>query len=149
MEIYQNCLIFNDHAWDDVTDPDGKEDNVVLLEHGKPLIFGKNHDKGIRLNGLVPEVVSLGDGVTEADLLVHDESAPLPNLAYALSRMERPDYPIPLGVFRSVEKPTYAEMVVGQVEEAKRALGKGDLRKLYRATDTWEVSANGRNGHRA
>jgi 2-oxoglutarate ferredoxin oxidoreductase subunit beta len=149
VEIYQNCLIYNGHAWDHVTEPDVKDDNTLILEDGQPMVFGKNRDKGIRLNGLQPEVVSLGEGVTEADLLVHNESAPGPNLASILSRMEPPKFPVPLGVFRSIEKPTYADLLLGQVEEAMDKRGVGDLSALYRAADTWTVtdaSANGGNG---
>ena len=75
---------------------------MLVLEHGKPMIFGKDRDKGIRLNGLHPEVVTIGEnGVTEADLLVHDAEADDPYLAYMLSRMWYPDYPVPVGVLRS------------------------------------------------
>jgi 2-oxoglutarate ferredoxin oxidoreductase subunit beta len=147
VEIYQNCLIFNPEAWDHVTDADVKEDNTLLLEQGKPMIFGKKRDKGIRLNGLKPEVVPLGNGITEEDLLVHDEQGEPPNLAYILSRMEPPAFPVPLGVFRCVEKPTYADLLIGQVEQAVRQRGDGDLSKLYRNADTWVVGDNnGGNG---
>jgi 2-oxoglutarate ferredoxin oxidoreductase subunit beta len=148
VEIYQNCLIFNPEAWDHVTDADVKEENILLLEHGKPMIFGKKRDKGIRLNGLTPEVVTLGEGITEEDLLVHDEYAELPSLAYILSRMEPPAFPVPLGVFRAVQKPTYADLLVGQVEKAVQHRGEGDLSKLYRDADTWVVGdgSNGSNG---
>jgi 2-oxoglutarate/2-oxoacid ferredoxin oxidoreductase subunit beta len=147
IEIYQNCLIFNPEAWDHVTDADVKEENTLLLEHGKPMIFGKKRDKGIRLNGLKPEVVPLGNGIAEEDLLVHDEQAEPPNLAYILSRMEPPAFPVPLGVFRCVEKPTYAGLMIGQVEQAVRQRGEGDLARLYRNADTWVVSDNnGGNG---
>jgi 2-oxoglutarate ferredoxin oxidoreductase subunit beta len=154
-EIYQNCIIFNKSAWDHVTDQEVREDNVLFLKHGEPMIFGKNLDKGIRLNGLKPEVVQLGDGITEADLLVHDAHAEDPTLAWMLSRMEPPYFPVPLGVFRSVRKPTYAELALKQNEEALRRRGPGDLRKLYMDSDTWEVTGepalaaaqNGSNGH--
>ena len=75
VEVYQNCNIFNDGAFRDFTDQEVREDRMLDLEHGKPLIFGKDRDKGIRLNGLDPEVVELGNGITEDDLLVHDEQA--------------------------------------------------------------------------
>jgi 2-oxoglutarate ferredoxin oxidoreductase subunit beta len=140
VEIYQNCLIFNGDAWDHVTETDVRDDNVLLLEDGKPMVFGKNRDKGIRLNGLQPEVVHLGDGVTEADLLVHNERAPGPNLASILSRIEPPGFPVPLGVFRSIEKPTYADLLLGQVQQAIDRRGAGDLSALYRSTDTWTVT---------
>ncbi len=141
VEIYQNCIIFNDHAWDHVTDNSVKEDNLLFLEHGQPMIFGKNRDKGIRLVGLRPEVVALGDGITEADLLVHDAYAEDATLAWILSRMEPPHFPVPVGVFRSVKKPTYAELIGQQLQAARAKRGPGDLTKLYHDADTWVVEA--------
>ncbi|MBI3909494.1 MAG: 2-oxoacid:ferredoxin oxidoreductase subunit beta [Armatimonadetes bacterium] len=140
VEICQTCIVFNPHEWDYVTDADVKDDSTLMLEHGQPMIFGKNHDKGIRLNGLKPEVVSLGSGVTEANLLVHDEFAEDPTLAHLLSRMGPPNFPTPVGIFRCVEKPTYSELMLGQVEEMTRQRGAGDLVKLYRQADIWVVN---------
>jgi len=105
VEVYQNCIVFYDGAFQYAQDKATRADSTLELEHGKPMIFGANRDKGIRLNGMEPEVVTLGNGVTEADLLVHDESAKEPSLAYLLSRMRQPDFPEPIGVFRCVEKP--------------------------------------------
>ena len=93
VEVYQNCNVFNDGAFKHTTDRDTKADNVVELEHGKPLIFGKNREKGIRLNGMEPEIVELGKNIKEDDLLFHDEQAPEPSLAYLLSRMRHPSSP--------------------------------------------------------
>jgi len=140
VEIYQNCVIFNDNAWEYTTNAEVKDENVLVLEHGKPMIFGKNRDKGIRLNGLDPEIVSL-DQAAPGDLLAHNEFAAEPSLAYLLSRMRHPQFPEPIGVLRSIEKPTYAELLLGQIEQAMQTKGKGDLRKLYYADDTWEVTA--------
>jgi 2-oxoglutarate ferredoxin oxidoreductase subunit beta len=153
VEIYQNCIIFNKNAWDHVTEVGLKEENVLFLEHGQPMVFGKHRDKGIRLNGLKPEVVALGDGVTEADLLVHDAHTPDPTPAWMLSRMEPPHFPVPIGVYRAIQKPTYADLVLKQNEEARVKRGPGDLRKLFGDADTWEVTGplaaagvNGANG---
>ncbi|MBI3461574.1 MAG: 2-oxoacid:ferredoxin oxidoreductase subunit beta, partial [Planctomycetes bacterium] len=99
VEVYQDCNVFNHGAFDYSIDKTIKDDHTLYLEHGKPLIFGKNHDKGIRLNGLEPEIVDLTKGVSEDDLLFHDEKAPEPSLAYLLSRMTHPQFPEPLGVF--------------------------------------------------
>jgi len=140
VEIYQNCIIFNQHAWEHVTDAQVRDDNVLYLEHGKPMVFGKNRDKGIRLVGLTPEVVALGDGITEDDLLVHDAHAEDPTLAWMLSRMEPPHFPVPIGIFRSIQKPTYADMLLKQGEAARAKRGAGDLRKLFRDADTWEIT---------
>ena len=108
VEVYQNCNVFNDGAYTYATDRATKSDTVLELEHGKPLIFGKNRDKGIRLNGMDPEVVELGKGISEDDLLFHDEKATEPSLAYLLSRMTHPEFPEPIGVFRAVDHPRLA-----------------------------------------
>jgi 2-oxoglutarate ferredoxin oxidoreductase subunit beta len=141
VEIYQNCIIYNHQAWDHVTDVDIREDHLLYLEHGKPMVFGKNRDRGIRLNGLQPEVVLLGGEITEDDLLVHDAHAENPTLAWMLSRMEPPHFPVPIGVFRAVEKPTYAELMHQQIRTARARRGPGDLSQLYRDADTWEIQA--------
>ena len=139
VEIYQNCNIFNDGAWSHVTEADTKDDNTLILEDGQPMIFGKDRNKGIRLNGLVPEVVSLEDGVGEEALLVHDESYDSPALGYLLSRLEYPRYPLPFGIFRRVERPTYEEQLMTQYEQAVADRGKGDLATLFHSGDTWIV----------
>jgi 2-oxoglutarate ferredoxin oxidoreductase subunit beta len=140
IEVYQNCNVFNDGAWDYAKDRDTKADTTLELEHGKPLIFGKDRDKGIRLNGLEPEVVQLGKGITEDDLLFHDEKAPEPSLAYLLSRMRYEDgFPEPIGVFRSVDAPRYDELVNDQITLATKEQGPGDLDRLYGSGETWTV----------
>jgi 2-oxoglutarate/2-oxoacid ferredoxin oxidoreductase subunit beta len=140
VEIYQNCNIFNDGAFKDFTERSIRDDRVLVLEHGKPMIFGKNHEKGIRLNGLTPEVVIIGEnGITEADLLVHDETAEEPTLAYLLSRMNFPEFPVPIGVFRRVEQRTYDELVTEQVQSAIKRSGPGNLDKLLNSGDTWVI----------
>src|SRR4051812_37860962 len=141
VEVYQNCNVFNDGAWAYAKERETKADTTLELVHGKPLIFGKNRDKGIRLNGMDPEVVELGKGISEDDLLFHDEKAPEPSLAYLLSRMRYEDgYPEPIGVFRCVERPQYDTMINEQVEQAINERGKGDLDKLFRSGDTWDVA---------
>jgi 2-oxoglutarate ferredoxin oxidoreductase subunit beta len=140
VEVYQNCNVFNDKAWDYATDRDTKADNVLELEHGKPLIFGKNRDKGIRLHGLDPEVVELGKGISEDDLLFHDEKAPEPSLAYLLSRLRHEDgFPEPIGVFRAVDGPLYDVELNKQVDQAREKKGPGDLDKLFNSGETWQV----------
>lgn len=147
VEIFQNCLIFNDGTWAPVSEKDVKDDNRVLLEHGQPLIFGKNRDKGVRLNrSLQPEVVSLSE-VDPSELLVHDQYNDNSALAYMLSRMAYPQYPVPIGIFREVNRPVYEEAVLGQVEQARRARGVGTLRDLYSADETWTVGEPATNGH--
>ena len=137
VEIAQNCIIFNDGAWSHLTDPDSRLENVLYLEHGQPMRFGRQGEKGIRLNGLKPEVVSVAE-VGEEALLVHDEQAAEPTLAYLLSRMGPPDFPTPVGVFRAVDKPVYSGQLLAQVHEAQ-ARAAPDLDALYRQGETWEV----------
>lgn len=140
LEIYQNCVIFNDEAFKEVTDRAVREETTILLEHGKPLIFGKNREKGIRLNGLELEVVTLGNGYTEKDLLVHDEKTADPSYAFLLSRMELPKFPIPIGVFRAVERPSYDHLLEEQIRQSTKAMGKGSLEKLLNSGETWTVT---------
>lgn len=136
VEVYQNCVIFNPTEWEGLDDRRTRDENILYLEHGKPMIFGKNRDKGIRLNGFNPEIVTLGNGISEADLLVHDASST--ELGYILSSME---HPVPMGVFRRVEgRETYTDGLMGQITEAQAKRGKGDLDQLYRAADLWTVS---------
>ncbi len=138
VEVLQNCNIFNDGAHREFTDREVRQDRMLVLEHGQPMIFGKDRDKGLRLNGHRPEVVTLGkDGITEADLLVHDESDPL--IAFMLSRIYWPEFPVPVGVIRDVQRPTHDELLTAQREEAIAKRGRGDLRALLHAGETWTV----------
>jgi len=141
VEVYQNCNIFNDHAFDMFTERGVRNDAMVEIEHGKPLVFGKEHNRGIRMRNsdMHLEVVELGNGATEADLIVHDEKAPDSYLAYMLARMEYPDYPVPIGVFRDVTKATYEDMLSDQIRMATEKKGPGDLEKLINAGDTWII----------
>lgn len=139
VEVYQNCNVFNDGAFDYATDRNTKADTTLELEHGKPLIFGKNRDKGIRLNGMEPEIVELGKGVSVDDLLFHDEKAAEPSLAYLLSRMRYPDFPEPIGVFRAVDRPRYDEELNKQIETARQNRGEGDLEELLNSGETWVI----------
>jgi 2-oxoglutarate/2-oxoacid ferredoxin oxidoreductase subunit beta len=140
VEIYQNCNIFNDAAFDDFVARDVRADRMVQLEHGKPLIFGKDRSKGIRLHGVHPEVVTIGqDGVAESDLLVHDETAHEPTLAYVLSRMNFPDYPVPTGVFYRADRPRLEEIVEQQGIQATARFGAGSIDRLLNSGSTWTV----------
>jgi 2-oxoglutarate ferredoxin oxidoreductase subunit beta len=138
VEIYQNCNIFNDQAFEYATGKGTKDDTTIYLEHNRPLVFGKEHNKGVRLNGMDPEIVALGDGVTEDDLLFHDEKQAEPSLAYLLSRMHYPDFPEPMGVFRCVERPTYEDLVMDQIHEARKER-PGRLEDLFDEGETWVV----------
>jgi 2-oxoglutarate/2-oxoacid ferredoxin oxidoreductase subunit beta len=139
VEIYQNCVIFNDDAFAYLTDKDVREDNTLYLEHGKPMIFGKERNKGVRLNGLTPEVVSLSD-VGPDDLLHHDEKNADPTLAFLLSRLRYPEAPEPMGIFRAVQAPTYDAAVHSQIEAAIARGGRGDVQEFLAGPDTWKVT---------
>jgi 2-oxoglutarate ferredoxin oxidoreductase subunit beta len=136
IEILQNCNIFNDGAFNDVSDKAIKAEHQLILEDGKPLIFGKNRDKGIRMNGMRPEVVKLGAEFSEKDLVVHDET----NFASAfmLANFE-PPMPTPVGVFYAVTRPTFDGAMNQQLSDAKVKMGAGDLKALMRRGDTWTV----------
>ncbi len=138
VEIYQNCVVFNPTAWDHTTNREVKDDNTLYLEDGKPLIYGKDLDKGLRMNGLQPEVVSLNE-VDESELIVHRESEDNPHYAYMLSRMEGPDMPLPFGVLRSISRPAYDDLLLDQVEQAVGLKGEGNLDDLFKSGDTWTV----------
>jgi 2-oxoglutarate ferredoxin oxidoreductase subunit beta len=140
VEVLQNCNIFNDGAWENLTNKSLRDEHTITLEHGQPLIFGKERDKGIRRRGLELEVVTLGDGVSEDDLVVHDERNPNPAYAFLLSRMDaEPGFPTPIGVFRSVDAPRFETAVAEQLRGVTEKKGPGELGALLRAGDTWEV----------
>ncbi len=140
LEVYQNCNIFNDHAFDDFKEKAVKDERMLELVHGKPMTFAKG-TKGIRLNGFTPEVVEIGEGsrFTEDDLLVHDEGLHNTTLATLLTRMQYPEMPVAVGVFRAIDRPTYDEMLAGQIEKARKRTGPGDLHKLIYSGDVWTV----------
>jgi len=140
VEVLQNCNIFNDGAWETLTHKDNRDDHTIALEHGQPMVFGKNRDKGIRLKGLDLEIVELGNGVTEKDLLVHDEHHENPIYAFALAEMDRrPGFPTPIGVLRAVDAPRYEDLMAAQIERATAKKGPGSLADLLRTGDVWKV----------
>ena len=139
IEVYQDCAVYNHEAFSYLTDRQTRDDNILFLEHNKPMIFGSQRDKGIMRVGFDIKVVQLGDGISEADLLVHDEHCDSPVLAFQLSRMHYPDYPTPLGVFRDVEKPVYEEMMFEQIRSMTEKLGRGTLEKLFNSGEVWTV----------
>jgi 2-oxoglutarate ferredoxin oxidoreductase subunit beta len=140
VEVYQNCNIFNDGAFEFMTPKQIRDDHQVVLQHGEPMVFGKNHDKGIRLRGLELDVVNLADGSAKReDLLVHDAHRPDPSLAFLLSRLQPPEFPTPIGIFRSVEEPTFETGMHDQVSAVTSQKGEGTLQDLLYAGDTWVV----------
>jgi 2-oxoglutarate ferredoxin oxidoreductase subunit beta len=139
IEIYQNCNIFNDGAFENLTNKATKADNVLVLKHGEPMIFGKERDKGIKLDGFKPVVVSLKDpNVSVNDVLVHNEKSR--ELAFILSELtEYPNYPTPIGIFLDISRPTYEDEMKRQIEKAVEKRGKGELDKLLFSGNTWEI----------
>lgn len=140
IEILQNCVVFNDKVHAPITARELRDEHQLWLEDGKPMIFGKDKNKGIVMNGFEPKVVTIGEnGITEKDILVHDAKAQHPFLALMLSRMTLPQFPVPMGIFRQVEEPTYEDQVNHQIREVTEKKGKGDLQKLVTGRDTWKV----------
>jgi 2-oxoglutarate ferredoxin oxidoreductase subunit beta len=140
VQIYQNCNIFNDGAFNSFREKAQRPDNTLLLEHGKPLIFGKDSDRGIRIGkGYRPEVVRLGNGIEEDDLLVHDEQGSLGYLAMLSELESLPDFPVPIGVFCRTEAPTFDAEMRAQIEEITERKGKGDLAQVLASGNTWVI----------
>ena len=140
VEVYQNCNVFNDGAMAYAQEKKQRPDNVIELEHGKPLVFGAKGEKGVRLVGNHLEVVKTAD-VPLDDLMIHDEKEPNPAIHMMLARMKYPEMPEPIGVLRAVEGvPTYDDQINGQVSQAVEARGEGSLDDLFNAGDTWEVA---------
>ncbi len=142
LEIYQNCNIFNDGAFSLLTEKDTKEDHILYLEHDKPMVFGKDLDKGIKLDGAKPIIVDLTTGsFTKDDILVHDEFSAEPILAMILAHItDHPDFPTPIGVFRQIEKETFDGAIASQIDFITEKRGKGDLKKALFGANTWEVN---------
>ncbi|OGS01927.1 MAG: 2-oxoacid:ferredoxin oxidoreductase subunit beta [Elusimicrobia bacterium RIFCSPLOWO2_12_FULL_59_9] len=140
IEILQNCKVFNDGAFADITERSHREETTLTLSHGKPLVFGKEKNKGIRLRGYVPEIVEFEPGRAPPEILVHDEKHPDSSLAYLLSKLYTPKFPVPIGVFRDVERPTYEELMRQQIEAVKKSR-PADLQALIAGAETWQVPA--------
>jgi 2-oxoglutarate ferredoxin oxidoreductase subunit beta len=138
VEVYQNCNIFNDGAFDFMRGKEVREENTIMLEHGKPILFGANNEKGLRLRGTTPEVVNVAD-VGLDEILVHDAHREDPSQAFLLSRLGPPDFPTPVGILRSVEHPVFDRALHAQVQEVIARKGKGDLDELLHSGDTWTV----------
>ena len=140
IEIYQNCNIFNDGAFQYAADKNTRPDTTLELVHGEPMLFGADKQKGIRMSkSFQPEVVTVGEnGATLDDILVHDEQASNPGVAFMLSQMLQPDFPEPLGIFRAVEEPVFETSVEEQIESVK-AKKKPDLQSILAGPETWEI----------
>jgi 2-oxoglutarate ferredoxin oxidoreductase subunit beta len=141
VEIYQNCPIFNDGAFDALKDGDEKEQHIIRLEHGQPITFGRERENGVirAADGSI-QVAAVAE-VGLDNVLVHDAHAADPGLAFALSRLSNPDNldQTPMGIFRSIERPTYDTLLRDQVAKSK-ASGKADLAALIAGNDTWTIN---------
>jgi len=139
VEVYQNCNIFNDKAYANFTERKVRADRTVKLESGKPLIFGADHNRGLRLRGTNIDVIDLENKNDHKGLLVHDERDESRSHAFLLSELDYPDYPVPMGVFRAVSNPTYEGALEEQVEAACKRKGAGNLNKLFKSAETWTI----------
>ncbi|MDA1089446.1 MAG: 2-oxoacid:ferredoxin oxidoreductase subunit beta [Proteobacteria bacterium] len=140
VEIFQNCIVYNDGVFSQFTARDVADDSEILLEHGKPLIFGKERTLGLRVKpGLFElEVVTIGkDGVTEKDILIHDETNR--GLADMLARMEQPTFPVAIGVIYCLPSPSYEDGVKAHMIEAKKLGAGNDINALLRRGHTWTI----------
>ncbi len=140
VEIYQNCNVFNDGAFEGITAKANRDDMLIPLRHGEHIRFGANGEKGVCLdNQGRATIVDVAD-VGEDALLVHDETRPDPTLAFTLARLSTgPTMPTPIGVFRSVDRLEYTAEVADQLAAAEQQKGPGDLAALLRSGGTWEV----------
>jgi 2-oxoglutarate/2-oxoacid ferredoxin oxidoreductase subunit beta len=139
IEILQNCIIFADKAHFDVIGKEVKDDKMLVLKNGEPMVFGKNHEKGLRLNGTHLEVVEIGkNGITIDDILVHDQYEPDPGIHTMLSKLGG-EFPTVVGVIRSAMFPTYDDLVDEQIKYAKENTKIHNVDDLLNSGDTWEI----------
>jgi 2-oxoglutarate ferredoxin oxidoreductase subunit beta len=143
LEIYQNCNVFNDGAFEIFTEKGSKKEQTLFVEHGKPFVFGQNAEKGIKLDGFTPTIVSLEDGNSANDLWIHDEKD-LVKAGILARFFERPvegnsHLPRPFGVFYTNDRPCYEDGLNQQVTDAIAKRGNGDLQALLRGKETWEI----------
>ncbi|HIW09991.1 MAG TPA: 2-oxoacid:ferredoxin oxidoreductase subunit beta [Candidatus Rikenella faecigallinarum] len=140
VEILQNCVIFNDKAYDYFLNKEVREDMTIVLKHGEPMIFGKNRDKGLILDGLKLKVVKIGEnGITRSDILVHDAQEPNPGIHMMLVNMKAPDMPVALGVIRAVKDHTYDDQVRDQLISVRMRAKIFNMDQLLHSGETWEV----------
>jgi 2-oxoglutarate ferredoxin oxidoreductase subunit beta len=138
VEIYQNCNIFNDNAFEPMKDPEVRDDIMLRLEHGQPIVSASK--AVVRTAAGDIEVVPRAE-VSEDRILVHDAHRPDPSVAFALSRLDEPAFQhVPIGIFRQVDRPVYDVLMAEQLEEAVAQQGRGDLGDLLVGGDTWRIS---------
>lgn len=138
VETLQNCVIFNDGVHKQLSDRETRDDTTIVLKQGEPMIFGKDGDKGLKLDGLKLKVVKLGNGITEKDILVHDCEENIPGIHTMLANMRYPGYPVALGVIRCVSAPTYDISVKGQIAKVQKTSKIKNVDELMKTGSTWE-----------
>lgn len=140
IEVLQNCVIFNDAIHEKVAGKEVRDDRTIILKHGEPMVFGKDGDRGLILDGLKLRVVKLGEnGYDKNNILVHDAAEPNPGIHYMLANMRYPEYPVALGVIRSVPGPTYNEDVHNQIENLQKASKVKSVDDLLNSGSVWTV----------
>jgi 2-oxoglutarate ferredoxin oxidoreductase subunit beta len=140
VEVYQNCNVFNDGAFDTILNKDARPNMLIDLKHGEPIRFGADQEMGVMLTGEGQAVIVRVADVGDDKILVHDEHRPDPSLAFMLSRLaDHPTTPTPVGVFRAVERPTYEGELQRQLVDAAAKSGPGDMNSLLRSAPTWTV----------
>ena len=144
VEVLQNCVIFNNGIHSEITDPNHRADRQLILEHGKPMLFGAENEKGLVFDKGKLRVVKIGeDGITESDILVHDAKEEDPTLHMALINMKLPDFPVALGVIRSVPAPVYDGEMEAQIKAVQKNSKITCMDELLNSGNTWEVTGNG------
>lgn len=140
IEILQNCVIYNDGVHNEITNKEHREDRTIMLRHGERMIFGKNRDKGLVRDGLKLKVVTIGkDGYEESDILVHDAHEKNPGMHLMLANMRYPEYPVAMGVIRSVPDLTYEERLVNQTKEVQATSKIKNMDDLLQSGHTWTI----------
>lgn len=144
VEVLQNCVIFNDGIHNAITDPAHRAERQLILEQGKPMIFGAENEKGLVFEKGRLKVVTIGEnGITENDILVHDATEPDPTLHMALINLQLPEMPVAFGVIRSITAPVYDEELTAQIETVQKNRKITNMDELLRSGNTWEVTGNG------
>ncbi|MEC7819984.1 MAG: 2-oxoacid:ferredoxin oxidoreductase subunit beta [Actinomycetota bacterium] len=140
VEIYQNCNVFNDKAFEQLTTKEGKVANRINLVHGKPVTFGAEDELAVTIKNGKAEVVNKAD-ISSDQIYVHDVNEENPSIAFSLSRLSHGPYgPTPVGIFRKIQRDTFTEEVHGQISNERETKGDGDLDKLVRSLGTWDVN---------
>jgi 2-oxoglutarate ferredoxin oxidoreductase subunit beta len=140
VEVLQNCVIYNDRIWAEITDREYRDERIIVLEHGKPMVYGQNRDKGLRLVNNRLETVQLGNGISEDDLLIHDAHSYFAGTHLMLANMQYPEFPVALGVIRAYhDRPTYEQEVVSQISDIRERSSIKNMDDLLNSGAVWEV----------